>query len=268
MKLTTAIRRLAGARSPARGEGSSFERLAAYHERRLDEAEAEEVRDELALRPESAEVVADLERLDARPTREARAAIPRQEMSEAFDALRERLAEAGSLPASTSGVPLWPWWRRPWALATVMALVPALLLSIWVVRLERQLAARSAPTTAATIVQLSAADEQAVRSIPRPATDDSVEDRLGGHRWAELVVFVIGTDSLDEAAEYSVEIRKAGAGDGTSIWRQDNVRRDPTGSFQLVVPRGFLEPGEYRLIVIGHGPGEPRSLAEHEVRFE
>lgn len=269
MKLTTAIRKLAKARGRDRTQGSSFERLAAYHERRLSEPEMEEVRDELARMPESAEIIADLERLDAETDEEDAAGMTATEMEQGYSAVMTRLAERDGRAATEPRVVRRSWIRRPWLAAAVAAAVPLIVLSLWVVRLEQQLARRLEPTTVATIVELSSADEQVVRSIAAPDSDGV--DAEPGPSWAGrqgYIVLIIGTSSLERTPRYSLELLKASDHGGRTVWHEENARRDAAGSFQLVLPWRYVEPGEYRLIVRGHGSGLARTLADYEVRFE
>jgi len=64
--------------------------------------------------------------------------------------------------------------------------------------------------------------------------------------------------------EYRLDIVEGEAG-GT-LWRSSALRRSDSDSFALLVPRRFLKPGKYRVVLYGVDGGHEEKLATYSVQ--
>lgn len=82
----------------------------------------------------------------------------------------------------------------------------------------------------------------------------------------DSILLVIPWTGQREFNEYRLEIVRAAT--SRSIWSGAGIRLRPADSFAILVPRRFLDSGEYRIVVYGvTGSGE-ESLATYSVRVE
>jgi len=73
-----------------------------------------------------------------------------------------------------------------------------------------------------------------------------------------MVVPLIGQAPFDE---YRLEIVR----DGHALWRSSPLRRSSDDSFAILVPRSFLEPGSYQIILYGEDSSHDEKLATYSV---
>jgi hypothetical protein len=52
------------------------------------------------------------------------------------------------------------------------------------------------------------------------------------------------------------------------VWSATGVQRHSDNTFEILVPRTFLEPHKYRIVIQGLGAGEPRELARYAFHYE
>jgi hypothetical protein len=67
--------------------------------------------------------------------------------------------------------------------------------------------------------------------------------------------------------EYRADILDLRASTPRSIWSATGLPRHPDETVEILLPRGFLKPGMYRLTVSGLGPAESRTLATYTIHI-
>jgi hypothetical protein len=253
-------------RSAARqlDEHPSPETLAAYHEGELADAEAERLRDHLALCPDCAELLLDLGGFaDLAPPAGVRD-LTDGEVETAWRALRPRLDEGREAPSASNLVrlPSPPSVARPsraaaswrWALAASWLAVVGL--SLWVVALHREIArgaGAAAPVADVAVAGLSPAGGDSTRGREEPR-----QPVLSASRGLVLQLVAAG---LPDHAGYTVEIQEAGT-TGRVVW-SGRAERDPMEKdFTVVLPPGFLRPGRYQVHLYGTEAGARRRMAD------
>ena len=247
--LAAAVKRWAEEARRQEGEHPAPERLVAYAGGGLEEAEAEELRDHLALCRECSRQVLELRAFPgSAPAADVPELSPR-EVEREWRRLWGSVQAAEPRPAAWQRVgPRAPW--VPWALAAGL-LVTTLGASAWVVALQRRLGEPAQPRTDAVLVEWTATGgtlrgEPVVSSAAAP-----------------LVVAVQAAPRRDEGG-FRWEIVGAG---GRRVWRSPPLPRPARDRFVLQLPAHFLAPGGYRLRLTASGPQGSRELAVQELRI-
>lgn len=235
--------------------------LVAYGASELTAAEAKRVEDHLVLCPHCLELLLDRERF-ADPAFGSEGSLTPAEEAAAWQALRSRLA-ADEAPREalrrgpSLGLPSprrrWTLFlaspRPAWALAASLFVV-ALGLSLRTWQLQRSVDDLSRPQVNAPVVDLFPASP--LRGEERqPAV---VELASAGR----FVTLILSPKGAPDFADYRVEILSS---EGRDVWSAEGLEKDDHGSFTLVLPGGFLRPGDYRLRLYGLD-GEARQFLE------
>jgi hypothetical protein len=67
--------------------------------------------------------------------------------------------------------------------------------------------------------------------------------------------------------DYQLDILDMTTSPPRLIWSGKGLRRRSDDTFEIWIPRAFLKPGEFRLVLFGLGGGEKRTLATYTVRL-
>ena len=248
--LATAVKRWAEEARRQVGEHPAPERLVAYAGGGLEEAQAEELRDHLALCRVCSRQVLELRAFPGGAPAADVPALPPREVEREWRRLWGSVQATERRPAARGRVgPRAPW--VPWALAAGL-LVTTLGASGWIVALQRRVGEPARPRTDAVLVEWTATagtqrGEPVVASGAAPlffAVQAAVKRDEGGFRW-EIV----------------------GAGD-RHVWSSPPQPRPTRDRFVLQLPSHFLAPGEYRLRLTANGPEGSRELAVQELRIQ
>ncbi|HVS00497.1 MAG TPA: zf-HC2 domain-containing protein [Thermoanaerobaculia bacterium] len=230
----------------------SPDELAAYSAGELPAAEETRIQNHLALCPHCLELLLDLERWSD-PESVSEPSLPAGEKAGAWQALQARLA-AEAAPRRRPGLRLAS--PRPaYALAAAL-LVAVVGLSLRVWHLERGMADLSHPQVNAPVVDLLPASP--LRGEPG---ERAVVELAPASRFFALILSPKGSPDY---AGYRVEILDAG---GRTVWSEKGLEKNRHGSFTLILTRGFLRPGEYRLRLYGLEGGTGQLIEEFQVRI-
>jgi len=242
------------------------EELVAYHEGRLDEAKAESLRDHLAVCPECVELLRDFEsfaELGSSPGRP----VPGRPVptSDLWRSIQGRLAGKTATPS--------PRFLPALAAAAVLVLVAATVLLAVALRDSRR--------SVATLAERNAELEDQIGQLTQPQLElPTVTLRPPGFTRGSEAVTVLevpaGTgffavtlvppgDALTEEAKatgYRLEILDR---QGRRLFRDGGLKKTAVDTFSVVLPRGFLPAGHYRLRLFGPGKEGAQLLQEYEL---
>lgn len=230
----------------------SPDELAAYSAGELSAAGETRIQNHLALCPHCLELLLDLEHWSD-PESGSEPSLPADEKAVAWQALQARLATEAA-PRRRPGLRLVS--SRPaYALAAALLIaVVGLSLRVW--HLERSLADLSNPQVNAPVVDLLPASP--LRGEPG---ERAVVELAPASRFFALILSPKGSPDY---AGYRVEILDAG---GRAVWSEGGLEKNRYGSFTLILPRGFLRLGEYRLRLYGLKDGAGQLIEEFPVRI-
>jgi hypothetical protein len=224
------------------GEPPTFDEVLAYTRGELSEQEAERVRALLVWYPELARTIAEPFPEDEADGRQL---VSDDELTERWAALEKRI------DGGRTNVRRFP---RIW-IGVAAALAVVFTSVIW----QSGLHSRRLPQASALI-------------------DDSAEDyrtlRPGGFRGGgneftmleaedddyRLAIPIIGSS---ERNDFRLEIVDSS---DQQLWSSEILRRPPTDTFALVVPRAFLKPGQYEIVLHGVEGAARERLAFYPVR--
>jgi hypothetical protein len=251
LPLGAALHELAERQRRELGPHLEADELVAYHEQELSAADAERVRDHLALCPECAGLLLELDAFSA-PSPAGAPDLTTAEVEAAWRELAPRLAED---PPPVVRLPR----RRlvpvlPWALAA--ALFSGIVgLSIWSMALRGELRDRSQPQ-ATVMVDLRPAAEMLERSGPARRSAPS------SRRTIALVLHPPhGSEAYSSPVD--LEIRKLGES-GRVAWSARALQ--PENKVLVVtIPTGSLAPGEYHVLLYRVTAGKPEQPTEYEL---
>lgn len=230
-------RRAAPDRHPAPQE------LVDYHENRQPPAKDEAIREHLVDCEECSSLLLELEGLKGTggPTGTNVSAF---ETAAAWRRLRARLFGKERHAPS----------RWAWGMAAAFALT-SLGLGVWTAALHRTVAELRAPQLDLPIVGL-----EPVSSVR--AAEDLTEVALDATavRWG-LILHLVGGP---EYPSYKLEFLASG---GRLLSTQSGLRRSAKGDFRLSLPRDFLPPGEYRILLYGARGDATELIEEYALRI-
>lgn len=228
--------------------------LVGYRQQILADAEMQSVREHLSQCRECADLFLELSAfLAAEPTGDgstrAMSEAAETDLDEppgesrdeeiAWQAIRERLELTSSTATEVAPVRPSPTrpsptsWRSPLGLALAATLLLVIGLGFRLVSLENQIDQLRAPLVNVAIVHLRPP------GLTREALEESTI-RGEGKRF----VLVVTPPSFPDTTEHSIEIVTP---DGDSVWTVHGLWPTRAGTFDLVLDRYFVTPGEYRV---------------------
>lgn len=240
--------------------------LIAYVEGRLSPSEREEVEEAAALHPDVARELAELVTfLDLQPPAGVEAPSD-EEVAASWERFQPRLEELRGryLVGETSPRTTQPLaaarpprrrFRVAWARAAALFFF---LTTAWL--LAHVLLDRNAvpdPVVNVAVAELSPLGEDVRR--------DGGGESVSLPRQAERLMLVLDLADPREHPAYRLTLAPAG---GEPLWATDELSRFPDGTFRLLVPRGLLSRGRYRIEVAGLGTDGPVTLARYELSLE
>ena len=233
------------------------ETLVAYHEQRLAEPEAEDLREHLATcRDCTAQLLSLADLLDGGGVPAAEE-ISRAELDAAWERQRERrlppapVAPVVPLAGRRAGFPPPP--RPSWVTAASLGLAAALALVV--IAQWRTIARLEQPRANPPLVNLAPAGS--LRET-RPATP---ELRLS--EGTERAWVILNPTSEPDGSPYDVEVVTAG---GEVVLRLRDLRSSEAGNFRLEIPRALLAPGDYKIRLLPTTGGRRRAGEEFELK--
>ncbi|HXO22486.1 MAG TPA: hypothetical protein VOA87_21405 [Thermoanaerobaculia bacterium] len=266
---TAAYDELSAAGRRELGEPPSEEELLAYERGELSEAEAARVRKLLVYYPE---LVRALEPFpfpyEGKPGDAGYLSDEEQEQD--WASLRARL---GELVAPTSGrakasrdvqrtsEPVAVWLRR-WRISAAAAAALAVLFAGLLVRTQRdirQLQQELREPRYNVEHRLLLPDGQRGGTLEQPPIPLPSE--------ADYLLLIPALINNPRFPDYRLDIVDLGTKPPRVIWTATGLRRRSDDTFEIWVPRSFLKPGEYRLVVYGLDGGRQETLATYTVRL-
>lgn len=82
----------------------------------------------------------------------------------------------------------------------------------------------------------------------------------------DTVVIVVPLIGSTDFATYRLEIVENGTTPRRSLWRSEVLRRGDSQSFSMVVPRKFLDPGRYQVVLYGVDDAREHRVATYSFR--
>jgi len=235
--------------------------LIAYQEGRLESSQAEEVRSHLVACRRCGEELERLEAYDHEPVLDPRAgtsATPSAALS--WTAFRERRAiEEGRQAAGSTGerVPTPHSHNLAWS---AWALAASVLFAL------------AGSITLFLAFQPNARWREPQATSGNPFVFDLLPDGPDAHRSGaegEIVGVPKGMDPIvprllvGDQTVYSSYSAILTSASGETLWKQSDLRRQPSGGFALLIPRTVLPPGEHVLRLLGEEHGTVRELASY-----
>lgn len=229
------------------GPHADADELVAYHEGTLSPEAMRRVQDHLVSCRECAALLADLEGLGD-PGFGAGEEIPEDAGEIVWEKVRREIKE----PAKVV-----PFQRRQRTAAPLQALAASLLiatlgLSAWVAHLRDRVEGLSSPQLNAPILDL----------YPAGSTRGEGPGLQAVPPDARLFTVVLNPAGRPEVQDYEVEIVNA---EGDEVWRAGGLEPNPYGSFSLTLSRDLLEPGDFRVRLVGGGR---KLIEEYALRIE
>ena len=228
--------------------------IVAYHERKLDEREAERVREHLALCSDCAGLLLELAAFSEPAPPEA-SGLTTPEVEEAWRDFASRLAAPA--PGSRTGDPARQGRaaiRVPWALAASV-LMAVVALSAWVATLHQELRARSRPRVDAVLANLEPRGE-GTRGEAGSGDERPREDRPA--------TLILHASPARIYAGYELQIDHGQPGAGP-VWQGRGMHPRDLGVFVLELPAGALPPGKYLVRLYGVEAGRRDPLADYDL---
>ncbi len=232
------------------------EEWTSYHRGDLSPEAAERLQDHLAVCPDCADLVLDLDAFQRIGERQEERTI--EPNAVAWEALRHRLPAEGRTPSASPRLREKPWVRRvySWAPAAVLVLMVAGL-SFWVRTLEGTLGRLAEPRLNVPLTDLM------------PEADAR---RAGGSFSSTLRVprgqdrFVVILNIRDPLAHdrYALEIIDSR---NRVLWSAPAIERGPDGNLTMELSRRFLPGGEYRVRLNDSG-GSRAPVAQYSLTVQ
>jgi hypothetical protein len=237
------------------GPHASADELVAYHLRRLSEADAERLRDHLALCAECAGLLLDLAAFS-----EQAPAVPSEPTTEEVEAawrdLAPRLGAAVARvdpPPRRRHAPVFPS-SLPLSLAAAL-LAGVIALSSWVVALRREVRAHSRPRADAVLANLEPAGEGT-----RGDDGAARQPRIQADRPATLIFH---SPPARDYPSYELQVSEIRPG-GRLAWQATGLHPQDLGIFVLDLPAGALPPGKYLVRLYGLMGERREALADYQ----
>ena len=219
------------------------EQLLAYARGELHGDEEARVRELLVDYPELARNLRNPSSADVQPGDDDY--LSDDELAEDWSAIQARLHP---VPVRTAGRVL-PFWPTLAAAAALVLVCGGLLLR------GRSEPLRPGATPSVAIEDIFLTSD-ARRGPPEIVTVSSDADLL----------FTAPLLSEREYPDYALDIVEADGVLGRTVWTSNGLRRRLDGTFHILVPRGYLKPGRYRLVVHGLDGAKRNELAHYTVQ--
>lgn len=127
--------------------------------------------------------------------------------------------------------------------------------------------------------KLQERDLQRALHTPRIAFERTMLQPAEGHRGPADVAarlsskeegHLLSAPLLDPPhyTQYRLELVDVGGATRRVVWHRDGLSRPAEETFEVLVPRGFLPPGVYQLIVYGRKEGDAERIAAYNVVIE
>lgn len=247
-RLDRALGQTLAARAASPGEHPDPEVLLEYHLHTFPPEDEEVIADHLARCAECAQLVLDYDRLGT-PLLPAEQAPSRAELEQAW----RRFGERRSLGKGSSGRLAQ---ASPWALAASLLLSVGLF--FWGNAAHQRLKESDRPEARVAHAYLDPQGQKAERAGEAP-------ERIVLRPEIEQLSLSLGLASIPTADRYRMELR---SGDGRLLWSDPKVPREESGLFGVVLPRRFLEPGQYTIRILEGAASGPAGQLVAEYRFE
>jgi hypothetical protein len=247
--LEPALRALAERQRRELGPHLEADELVAYRERALAPAETERVRDHLALCPECAGLLLELDAF-SEPSPAGAPDLTTGEVEAGWRELAGRLNAARGAAAQGGTVVKIPRPGSldllPWALAAAL-LAGVIGLSLWTESLRQDLHEARRPR--GVVDQHLQAEGEETRGEEDPVP-----------RWDQAVNFVLYVVAGQASSSYEVEILEATS--NRPLRRVPDPVVDSSGNVHFLLPARSLDHGQYRIVLYPMGKG-----ARHPARY-
>ncbi len=216
----------------------AHERLLAYHNRRLNPDEKEEMQDHLALCPQCARAILDLATQDSPDPSVVSTPFQRRK---AWKALRRRIRKSQARDAASRRRSSRSTLEKSNHFALAACLAAACLgLALWAVWLKLELHRLAQPHLAPQVLELHLENDPK-RSFESTVRTVSAQDAIN------LLVWV---NDLENEGPFRFEIRRRPVRlHPEPVWSDSSNVRNPLGYVSLTLRAGYLEPGDYALSV-------------------
>lgn len=239
--LAAALRAVASDARAALSSHLTPEKLLAYHEHELGEAEADAIQEHLALCHECTRLLLDIDAFPALEPPGGQAGLSDAQVEREWALLQRRIAAEGGPPQAPRASR--PWHPPRWAYGAAAGWLAATLgLCVWIVRLRERVDALSQPRVNLALGEFSPVDD-AVRDVREAWRTLRLE---AGQEQALLVLHALDAPA---APPYVAELWR----DGRPAWKRSDLRLGAEGMFTLQFSRHALAPGRYRLRLTAAG---------------
>jgi hypothetical protein len=229
------------------GEPPTAEEVLAYFDGELSDADEARVRELLVAYPEMARAATvPFPSDDARPGDPG--FLSEAELSKRWESLRRRIDQP-------RGARVLQFWQAAAAIAAVLAIAFGSLLWQSQVNARRLTAQAGQPQVIPDEVVL---EPDGRRGPGEAATTVTPE----GNSYL-LVASVLNPEHYDK---YRLEIAVVTPNGPRTVWQSAALTRRPDDTFLIDVPRAFLPPGLYRVVVYGSKGGPEEQVAGYSVR--
>jgi Putative zinc-finger len=236
LALKDAVRAVAAEARSAVADHPMPDELVDYHVGDLTANERERIQDHLALCPDCARAVLEMDSLPEPETLGPAERLGDRELTAEWERFRERTG-----PIRLRG-------GRRWAGGPVLRYGLAAVLALAVAGLTFELGRRvGGPQPAALKVQTI--DLYPAGEVLR---GDETGDAPQVGAWADALILRLALENGAAEGEHDAAIVAA---DGREVWRQSGLRSSPDGVVSLLVPRRALAAGAYLVRLFAAGPG-------------
>lgn len=265
------------------GEPPTAEAVLAYYRHELAEDEAAVIREFLVYYPELARVLEEPFPFPCEERPGAAEFLSEEDLGRHWASLRARV-QAANAAAVASAPPFsrqlqhlpapavvgagarrrWSWAReiRSWQLSAVAAALLAILFGGLYLQAQRELRRQEKELREPRFNiehRLLLPDGQRGAATQQPPIPLPSE--------AENFLLIPALINHPQFPDYGLEIQDLSGTPPRPIWSGRGLRRRSDDTFEIWVPRAFLKPGRYRLVVYGLDAGRKEPLASYTVRL-
>jgi Putative zinc-finger len=234
--LKDAVRAVAAAARCSVADHPMPDELVDYHAGDLTAEERERIQDHLAVCPDCARAVLEMNSLPEPATLGPAERLGDRELTAEWERFRERTG-----PIRLHG-------GRRWAERPVLRYGLAAVLALAVAGLTFQLGRRVGGLQPVAL-QVQTIDLYPAGEVLR---GDENADAAQIGAWADALILRLALENGEAAGGHEVAIVAA---DGREVWRQGDLHSSPDGVVSLLVPRAQLPSGTYLVRLFAAGPG-------------